>query len=425
MCRIFVPVAFALTAFASASVLAQPAEPTEPAAATAAQAPRVVPPLTLAAALQWALDNHPGLSASQREIDAAEGARTQAAAYQNPTLSVEVEGVRRDNRTTTVTLSQPLELGGKRAARLVAADRAIDVARAQLGTKQAELHASVTAAFFAALLSQERVQLAQTSLDLARAGSQTAGKRVIAGKVSPVEEIRAKVAEANVRLELIQAQGERQTSLQALRALTAGSVDIDVLDGNALALPVLPAQGAMEERIAQAPALRQAHLEVQRLAALARLENAKRVPDITLSAGLQRAQDQGRNQVLIGISVPLPLLDTHRGSISEALSRQYQAEDEARAVELRLRTDVAAARQRHATAWAEVAALQAEILPGAQSAFDAARKGFELGKFNYLDALDAQRSLLQARAQYLRSVADVHRAATDLDRLLGIPVSIL
>ena len=425
MCRIFVPVAFALTAFASASVLAQPAEPTEPAAATAAQAPRVVPPLTLAAALQWALDNHPGLSASQREIDAAEGARTQAAAYQNPTLSVEVEGVRRDNRTTTVTLSQPLELGGKRAARLVAADRAIDVARAQLGSKQAELHASVTAAFFAALLSQERVQLAQTSLDLARAGSQTAGKRVIAGKVSPVEEIRAKVAEANVRLELIQAQGERQTSLQALRALTAGSVDIDVLDGNALALPVLPAQGAMEERIAQAPALRQAHLEVQRLAALARLENAKRVPDITLSAGLQRAQDQGRNQVLIGISVPLPLLDTHRGSISEALSRQYQAEDEARAVELRLRTDVAAARQRHATAWAEVAALQAEILPGAQSAFDAARKGFELGKFNYLDALDAQRSLLQARAQYLRSVADVHRAATDLDRLLGIPVSIL
>ena len=422
MCRIFVPVAFALTAFASATVLAQPiAGP----AAIAANAPRAIQPLALASAVQWALDNHPGLSASQREIDAAEGARTQAAAYQNPTLSVEVEGVRRDNRTTTVTLSQPLELGGKRAARLVAADRAIDVARAQLGSKQAELHASVTAAFFAALLSQERVQLAQTSLDLARAGSQTAGKRVIAGKVSPVEEIRAKVAEANVRLELIQAQGERQTSLQALRALTAGSVDIDVLDGNALALPVLPAQGAMEERIAQAPALRQAHLEVQRLAALARLENAKRVPDITLSAGLQRAQDQGRNQVLIGISVPLPLLDTHRGSISEALSRQYQAEDEARAVELRLRTDVAAARQRHATAWAEVAALQAEILPGAQSAFDAARKGFELGKFNYLDALDAQRSLLQARAQYLRSVADVHRAATDLDRLLGIPVSIL
>ena len=423
MCRIFVPVAFALTAFASAAVLAQPTEATEPAVATAAKGQRVLPPLTLAVAVQFALEKKPELSASRREIDAAEGARTQAGAYQNPTLSVEVEDVRRDHRTTTVMLSQPLELGGKRAARIVAADRAIDVARAQLGTKQAELHANVTAAFFTALLSQERVQLAQASLDLARSGSQAAGKRVTAGKVSPVEEIRAKVAEANVRLELIQAQGELQTRLQALRALTAHSADIDVLDGNALVLPMLPAQEVMEERIAHAPALRQAHLEVQRLGALARLENARRVPDITLSAGLQRAQDQGRNQVLIGISVPLPLFDTHRGSLSEALSRQYQAEDDARAVELRVRTDVAAARQRHATAWAEVTALQAEILPGAQSAFDAARKGFEMGKFNYLDALDAQRSLLQARAQYLRSVADVHRAATDLDRLLGVPVS--
>ena len=422
MCRIFVPVAFALTAVASATVLAQPHEP---AAATAAKTQRAVAPLTLAAALQSALTSNLELLASRREIDAAEGARTQAAAYQNPTLSVEVEDVRRDNRTTTVMLSQPFEMGGKRAARIVAAERAIDVARAQLGTKQAELHASVTAAFFAALLAQERVQLAQTSLELARTGSQAAGKRVIAGKVSPVEEIRAKVAEANVRLELIQAQGELQTSLQALRALTAHSVDISVLDGNALALPLLPPQEDMQERIAHAPTLRQAHLEVLRLGALAALENAKRVPDITLSAGLQRAQDQGSNQVLIGISVPLPFFDTHRGSIAEALSRQYQAEDEARAVELRLRTDVAAARQRHATAWAEVEALQTEILPGAQNAFDAARKGFELGKFNYLDALDAQRSLLQARAQYLRSVADVHRAATDLDRLLGIPVSIL
>ena len=68
--------------------------------------------------------------------------------------------------------------------------------------------------------------------------------------------------------------------------------------------------------------------------------------------------------------------------------------------------------------------LQSEILPGAQSAFDAARKGFELGKFDYLETLDAQRTLLQARTQHLRSVADVHRSATDLDRLLGIPASI-
>ena len=146
-----------------------------------------------------------------------EGARVQAGVFQNPTLSVEVEDVRRDTRTTTVLLSQPFELGGKRGARIEAAERAIDVARAQLETKYADIRANVTAAFFATLISQDRVRLAQASLELARTGSETAGKRVTAGKVSPVEETKAKVAEANVRLELVQARGELQTNLYQLR----------------------------------------------------------------------------------------------------------------------------------------------------------------------------------------------------------------
>ena len=420
MRRIFVPWALVLTVFSTNHVLAQPAA----AMSASAQQRAAAAPLTRASAVQLALENNPEISAARREIDAAEGARTQAGAYQNPTLGLEVEDVRRDSRTTTVMLSQPFELGGKRAARMAVAERTVDLADAQLATRQAGLRASVTAAFFAALVAQERVRLAQTALELASIGSQTAGKRVLSGKVSPVEEIRAKVAEANVRLELVQAQGELQTSLQELRALTAHSVHIEVLDGNVLALPMLPAQAALQERMAQAPMLRQAQLEVRRLGALATLENTKRVPDITVSAGVQRAQDQGRSQAVIGISVPLPFFDTNRGGIAEALGRRDKAEDEARSVELRLRADVAAALQRHATACAEVQALQSEILPGAQSAFDAARKGFELGKFDYLETLDAQRTLLQARTQHLRAVADAHRSATDLDRLLGIPVSI-
>lgn len=420
MRRIFVPWALVLTVFSTNHVLAQPAA----AMSASAQQRAAAAPLTLASAVQLALENNPEISAARREIDAAEGARTQAVVYQNPTLGLEVEDVRRDSRTTTLLLSQPFELGGKRAARIAVAERGIDLAGAQLATRQAGMRASVTAAFFAALVAQERVRLAQTSLELASTGSQAAGKRVRSGKVSPVEEIRAKVAESNVRLELVQAQGELQTSLQELRALTAHSVGIEVLDGDVLALPMLPAQEALEARLAQAPALRQAQLEVRRLGALATLENTKRVPDITVSAGVQRAQDQGRSQAVIGISVPLPFFDTNRGGIAEALGRRDKAEDEARSVELRLRADVAAALQRHATARAEVQALQSEILPGAQSAFDAARKGFELGKFDYLETLDAQRTLLQARTQHLRAVADAHRSATDLDRLLGIPVSI-
>lgn len=423
MCRYIVPFALALTAFASISALAQ--GNTVGSSALPAQASSVIPsspPLTLASAVQLALDSNPEISSARRELEATEGARVQAGVFQNPTLNVNVEDVRRNTRTTTVQLSQTLELGGKRGARVEAAERAIEIARAQLEGKRSDIRANVTAAFFATLIAQDRVRLAQASLELAKTGSETAGKRVTAGKISPVEETKAKVAEANVRLELVQARGELQTNLLQLRALLGPAATVSTVDGNALSIPKQQAAETIEVRLMESPTMREARLQVRRFSALANLEMAKRVPDLTVSAGTMRARDEqgvGSNKLVVGISVPLPIFDTNRGNLTEALRRFDKAEDDARALELRLRADVGAARQRYVTTLAEVEALQADILPGAQSAFDAATKGFELGKFSYLDALDAQRTLLQARSQYLRSLSDLHRSITDLDRLLG------
>ena len=160
MCRISVPLAFALAAFSCATVLAQTdGAGAAPILATHAAAP----PLTLASAVQQALAQHPDLAAARREIEAAQGALDQAGVYQNPALSVELEDLRQGRRTTTMMLSQPFELGGKRAARVTAAERAVDVARAQLQARQTDLQASVTAAFFDALIAQEGVRLAQAA----------------------------------------------------------------------------------------------------------------------------------------------------------------------------------------------------------------------------------------------------------------------
>jgi len=67
----------------------------------------------------------------------------------------------------------------------------------------------------------------------------------------------------------------------------------------------------------------------------------------------------------------------------------------------------------------ELGILRSEILPGAQSAYEASAKGFELGKFSFLDVLDAQRTLFQAKTQYVRALAESHRAAADIERIIG------
>lgn len=122
---------------------------------------------------------------------------------------------------------------------------------------------------------------------------------------------------------------------------------------------------------------------------------------------------------MLVLSVPIPVFDTNRGAELEALRRQDKARYEAEAGALRLRSEVAQAHERLKAAVEEAEAVQQEVLPGAQVAYDAAAKGFELGKFSFLDVLDAQRTLLEARARHLRATADAHRAAAELDRLLG------
>ena len=74
--------------------------------------------LSLDAALTTALAHHPDLRASMLEREASEGATQQAGAWQNPELSTLVEDTRQATRTTTIQLNQPIELGGKRSARV-------------------------------------------------------------------------------------------------------------------------------------------------------------------------------------------------------------------------------------------------------------------------------------------------------------------
>ncbi|MDH6590236.1 cobalt-zinc-cadmium efflux system outer membrane protein [Variovorax sp. TBS-050B] len=407
MHRLFVPLILAASAINPS--FAQPA----------------APPLTLAQAVSLAIANHPELRAAEREIEAAGAARDQAGVLlPNPTLGIELEDTRRETRTTTLLLSQPIELGGKRAARIAAAERARDVARAQRVQREIELRAAVTSAYLAALVAEERVALAEALLGLAKRGSEAAGKRVAAGKVSPVEETRARVATAGVAVELAQARSERAAGLHALRAaIGVPGLDLSRLDGSAQMLPPAARSDDLEQRLADAPALRVAALEADRQGALAAIEQSKRMPDITLTLGAKRAAELGRDQAVLGISVPLPIFDSNRGNQREALRREDKAREEAEALALRLRAEALAARERLDTARLEAETLAREVLPGAQSAFEAATRGFELGKFSFLEALDAQRTLFQARAQHLKALGEAHRAAAELDRLIGTPAA--
>lgn len=389
--------------------------PAQPAAAAGA-----VAILTLDQALDLALTHSPELAGARLELQALEGAELQAGARPNPELGLLVEDLRGASRTTTLQWSQPIELGGKRAARLGAAAHAREQAAVALQARQAELRAAVRSAFFELLGAQEQLRLAQAAVELARQAAGIAERRLQAGKVPPLEQARARVAEAGARAELEQARSELLLARQRLSTLWGqGRADFERAEGDAGVLPDLPGEQRLDKLLAQAPALQLAQLDIARRQALSEGERARRVPDLTLTLGAKRAAEPGRTQAVLGLSLPLPLMDGNQGNLREALRREEQAREALGATRLRLQAEVARSLERLRLSRRQVQLLRGEVLPTAQGAYEAALKGYELGKFAFIDVLDAQRSLFQLRQQLLRDSTEAHRAAAELERLLG------
>jgi cobalt-zinc-cadmium efflux system outer membrane protein len=396
-----------------------------PAYALALSAIEPAAPLTLHSALALALASgaNPELSAAAHELRAVDGAVSQAGLLPNPSLSVERIDTRRnadDRRETTMLWSQPLELGGKRAARVTAAERGRDSASAQLAVTRAEIRAAVIGAWFSVLAAQEQLLLARQAAELAQRAASATARRVVAGKVSPVEETRAQVAASTVQLDLIRASGTLTMARKRLAALWGNpSPRFERVEGAFEALPDLPEQAVLLRRLPQTPAMALARSEVDHRQALAQVELTRRVPDVTVNIGAKRSEELGRTQAVIGLQVPLPLFDRNQGNVLESARRVDKARDELAATALRLDTQLSQAREEFNVALQQARALRTTILPGAQSAYDAAITGFDYGKFGFLDVLDAQRTLLQAKSHYLNALSDAHRAMADISRILG------
>ncbi|MCY1397024.1 Cobalt-zinc-cadmium resistance protein CzcC [compost metagenome] len=376
--------------------------------------------LTLDDALRTALANNPELAAVQWGIGIAGGERQQAGLVPNPELSWQTEDTRRNTRTTSVSISQALELGGKRGARVELAQLGEDVAQVALERQRNVLRADVIAAFNGAARAQERLQLVEQSQALAERGMNIAQGRIKAGKAAPFEATRAQVQLSEVRLELNRARASMADAYQQLAVVTgAPSAQFARVDANASSPVRIPEATYLFARIADTADLRLAQLQIEQTEASLGLEKTQRIPDLTLSLGSQYDAAERERVNLVGVSMPIPLFNRNQGNILAAARRTDQARDLRNAAELRLRTDIRQALAQWTTARAEVTSFNQVILPAAQSSVDSASRGFEAGKFNFLDVLDAQRTLINARTQYLQAQAQVTDAWVRVERVFG------
>ena len=373
-----------------------------------------------------ALESNPQLRAAGSQIGSAAGRAYQSKLWPNPDLELSAEdwptgGGGFSDAKKLVGMSQTVPFPGKKKLDGKIGSLGVRVSEAEYGLRRVELVREVKTSFFEVLAAGRLVEVARELVAVAESSAATARKRVQAGAAADQEQLRAEIPLEEARTELAgfragtgnrppeagHGPGAPRSEGAPVSGALAETADLSVLkEGPERWLarhPSVLAARASKER---------AELELRR----ARLEP---YPDVKLgAAGGQEAGGAG-SIVQFTLSVPVPIIDRSKGRKQEAQANVAVAEAELAAVEQRLLRDWGMASQRLRTAAEQAANYRERILPKANEALRLVQRGFEEGKFGFIDLLDTQRTAAEARLAYQQKLLELNIAQADIEALLA------
>lgn len=354
-------------------------------------------------------------------VDAAEARVRQAGVRPNPELSLEAENAfgsgpfsGYDNAETTLSVSQDLELWGRRGARVgvAQAEGRTSLLRRDLATLDAA--GRLALAYAEAEAAERRLQLAQEALDLTIADARALMILVEEGREPLFRGIQAQSQAAAARAALDEAQAERDAAFARLTAVAmlpnpVTSIGASLLDREPPA--VVPTSSTSPEvRVAQAERdAAESQIEVERVRAR---------PDVRVSVGVRRYEAEDATALTFGVSMPLPLFDRNRGNYDAAQAEFRAADARVMAATQTAQADLAGAEARLRSANSRVWATDGGVT-AAEEAYRLSRIGFEAGRISQLELSSSRAALIAARNAAVDARLARVRAEVDLARLQG------
>ena len=386
--------------------------------------------INLRQVLTLALTHNPDLKAFSWAVRAGEAKTLQAGLRPNPELETEIEEFGGSGDLsgfsaieTAIQLGVPIELGGMRGKQRQVAGLEAELAGWDYETARLDVLTQVNRAFIDVLAAQEVVALNEELVRLAEQVFNTAKAQVEAGKVSPVQQLRTQVELVNSRIAL-EASKRGLEGARFVLAATWGSTSptFEKVEGQFEMAKPIPTVEQLANRIFQNPNIARWTVEIAHRSAAIQLERSRRVPDLSIDGGMKHLSESGDVAFILGLSLPLPLFDRNQGAIREAEYNLAKAFEERKSAEVTVRTALATAYSALSAVASTVSSLKNEVLPSAQGTFDAVTEGYRIGKFDFLEMLDAQRTLFDVKGSYIDALAKYHRAVADVERLVGEPL---
>lgn len=388
--------------------------------------------------IRRALSSNAELAAARLEIERARARLRQAGLRPNPTLDFEQQqGVFNSpgERVTSVGVSVPLELGGKRRRRIDLAQAEFEAAQAEVADRERRLANEVRTAYAEALAAARELSITAelNSVDVQTA--RVVEARVSEGDAAPLELNLLRVEVERLRSRRALVVGRLQAALLRLKSLT-GTPAAEQLrlreDLTAFALPDPPAslEAAVEVALRSRPDLQLARLTEEVAQAGLRLARAQAVPDVVAFSRYARNRstfDQtpigsitDRDKIFAyGVSVSIPVFNRNQGAKAEAQTAIAQAQQRRQFIEAAVRAEVSSAYARYQAATQAISTFEQGVIALSNENIKAIRGAYQVGAFRVTELLTEQRRLIDSQREYTEALAERYRAQADLQAALG------
>jgi cobalt-zinc-cadmium efflux system outer membrane protein len=382
-------------------------------------------------AVARALASNGELLARRKEVEAARALVKQASYRANPRLDVSgSKAVTTPDSQLMVEGMLPLELGGRRAARVRVAEREVGVREAMLADGERVLAAEVRSKFGEALASVLKLGVTEDLLANSQRGYRLVVARVLEGRTAPLEQNQVLVEVNRLRSTREAERGRTEVALLELRNLMGaepsealklrGDFDelIDPLpstvEATARALDSRPdilaaraAESLAESRIEEARASGRADAEVR--AGYQRMRSGYTLNGID-DAGRLAPIDDTFHSVTFGVSVTLPVRDKNVGAVEAASAELEAAKRRREFLELTVRREVAAAYAAYESAARASEIYRVGVRGQAGQNLTVIRQTYELGAKTLLDYIGEQRRFIELENDYVNSILETYLA---------------
>jgi len=376
--------------------------------------------LTLEQALKLARKNSPELRAARLNTQAAERSIGAAGLRTNPELEFEAEGVGGDNDLFsegeyTLGLVQEFQRGGKRRKDRTVALKSKDAASQAAQEKELELDAKVRVAFIELMVQQETGKVRAEQEQLGRAFVEVAKQRHKAGGGSELDVVQAELALEEIILSQtccfgdLEAAKEKMASLigipgQELVELTAPYYELETLEGLDIGNDY--------------PSLQRLGAEADTARAEAQRARAQDTSNVSLGAGYRYEAAGDINTFVFSASMPLGFNKRGRAEHAAGMLRADALLAERDELRRQLQQELAISMARYNGAKAEVELTKNKLMPKAEQAYDLSRKGYNAGRFSWLELIAAQQNLAGIRIRYIESLRDAHLEYAQISKFI-------